>query len=266
MSSFQKVIKYLAISFAIFLIVTIASAIVTAGYGIFKAFGLAEFESKENFDHSKYDNYLDINIRYSSLKIISGDVLKVENTNNKIRIDQDANKLYITDNSDIFSKDNDKEVIIYVPNIKFDIVSLNTGSGKVTINGLETNSLNLNLGAGRAKIKNIKSDSTKIDTGTGSVKIENSVLNNAKLNLGIGSINIHADITGDSHINCGIGSVNLNLTGTESDYTFDVEKGIGSVNVNGYKVENDNDYIQGGGPNHIKVEGGIGSVNINTNT
>ena len=265
MSIAQKVIKYLAFSFDIFLMITIASAIVTAGYGLLKATGLIDNTVKSSITyHSIYDSYLDINIKYANLKVVSGDTLKVENNNDKIYISQESNKLIIEDSSNIFTKNKDIEVVVYIPNIKFDIVSINTGYGKLKVDGLTTKKLKLNLGAGSAKLKNIITDNTDVSTGTGSVSINKSILNNAKLDLGIGSINIDANITGESHINCGIGSVNLNLTGTEYDYTIDVEKGIGSINLDGHKVEKGSNFISGGGPNYIKIEGGIGSINVNT--
>lgn len=265
MNSFQRLIKYFALALAVFLIITIVSGIVGVGYGILKFSGLVPSNSiNSNFDHSKYETYLDINVKYASLKIVTGNSLKVENTNKKINTKIDGNKIIITDSSSVFTKNNDKELVVYIPDIKFDIACINTGSGKVSIDGLKTNNLQLNLGAGSTKIKNVASDNTKINAGTGSVNINNSILNDAILELGIGSININSNITGNSKIECGIGSVNIDLPQSKNNYSFDIEKGIGQINLNGNKVEKDGKYNSDNGLNYLEIEGGIGSININT--
>lgn len=91
MTAIQKIIKYLAIAFAIFLTISIISTIigVIAGFaGITAIFNYANNNSEDNFEISDitFDNedvrYLDIDIALSRLTIKEGDSLKAE-TNNK---------------------------------------------------------------------------------------------------------------------------------------------------------------------------------------
>lgn len=262
MSSAQKTIKYLAMAFAIFLIVTIFTAIVSAGFGIIKGISGSRNSTTSELDHNKYNSYLDINLKYTNLKLVKGDYLKVNNNNEKVNVKMDNNKLLITDSSNWFSK-KDEEIIVYVPSeVKYDIVNINTGAGKISIDGFNTKELIMDLGAGQANVKNITADKSKISTGTGSVNVNNSYLNDAKLDLGIGSIDISGNITGDSKINSGIGKVSLDLDGIKEDYFFDISKGIGDISLNGTSLSDDSKI--GSGNNSIDIDGGIGSIVIKT--
>lgn len=262
MSSAQKTIKYLAIAFAIFLIVTIFSAIASAGYGIIKTINGAGKSTTSELDHNKYNSYLDINLKYSSLKVVNGDYLKVDNNNDKVNVKMDSNKLLITDSSNWLHNDN-SEIVVYIPrDIKYDIVNINTGAGEVSVEGFNTKELIMNLGAGKTDIKNVISDRGKISSGTGSVNISECSLNDSKFDLGIGEINISGNITGDTKINSGIGKVVLDLNGSRDDYNFDVNKGIGDVSLNGHSL--DDGKLFGTGNNNIKVNGGIGAIVIKT--
>ncbi len=263
MSSAQKVIKYLAIAFAAFLIASILSCIVSLCSGLIHGISIIDKPTKSNLDHSKYGTYLDINIKYANLKIIESDELKVENDNDKIKVKIEDNKLSIIDKNKFYSKHKDSKLIVYVPkNIKFDIVSIDAGAGKIDIGGFNAKKTVLELGAGEANINDIVSDKTIIETGAGDVSINNSILNNADLDLGVGNISIKSDITGNSNIECGIGKIKLFLPNNIDNYSFEVEKGIGSIKLN-KKDMKDNEKV-GTGANSIKIDGGIGNITINT--
>ena len=265
MSSTQRTIKYLAIAFAVFLIVTIFGAILSVGTLVIKSIHGLSKPTSSSLNHEMYSTYVDINLNASNLVIKNGEALKVENNNDKIKVTLEGNKLLITDESGIFNRNKDEELIVYVPEyIKYDIISISTGAGRINVDGFKTKELKLNLGAGDARFSNIYSDKSDISTGAGRVKFDNSVLNDAKLDLGVGEININANITGDSKINCGIGSVELNLPGSKEDYTFDVSKGIGNITFNHYGEVGDKSKL-GNGQNFIKIDGGIGKISVTTN-
>lgn len=263
MSSAQKTIKYVAIAFAIFLIVGIFSAIASLGLGIFKAFGAISDSTVSKMDHSKYSSYIDINLKFSNLKLVRSNYLKVDNSNDKVNVKIDNNKLEITDSSSLFSSNKDKELIVYVPSdYMFEMVYINSGAGKINIEGFNTKELKMDLGAGEAIVSNVISNKTDIDTGTGRVDIHNSKLNDAKFDLGIGSISIGDEITGNCKINSGIGRVELNLSGSEEDYSFDIDKGIGDISLNNRSLSDGTK--TGNGRNSIEIDGGIGSIDIKT--
>ena len=86
MTSVQKVIKYLALAFALFLIFSILSAIMFGVSTLSHIFSSNDSEIIEELKDINIigDNisYLDIDIKYANLIIKRGDTLKAE-TNNK---------------------------------------------------------------------------------------------------------------------------------------------------------------------------------------
>lgn len=271
MSTAQKIIKYLALAFAIFLIVTIVSVVLTGIYTMSNILGLKK-ESNEKIEQvstleleeiNDYA-YLDIDIKYSNLKIKIGEKFEVQTNNSNIECNQKNNKLKIIEkqNNWFWRNSNEEELIVYVPeNIEFEKVNIETGAGIVNIEEIITKKLKLDLGAGETIIKNIISDNVDIDGGAGKFTIEDGTINDLDFDLGIGETTINAKITGNNKIDTGIGSLKLNIDGNIEDYKFKVEKGIGNIKLNGKQVSNNE--IIGNGENVIDIDGGIGEIIIN---
>ena len=270
MTTLQKVIKYSAIGFAIFLISVIVNAIIGGIQIITEGFGFinkVESNEDENFStYIKYEediSYLDINLTGSNLIIKPGEELSVKANDKTIKISNEGNKLKIVDKNKRIIGNKIKDLIIVIPkDLMFDKVSISAGAGNVNVNGINSNSLNMELGAGKVTLKNIYSNKTKIETGAGNVDIKDSSLNDLNLELGVGKISISANITGISSIESGIGAFDLKLNGSASMYKFDIEKGIGEIIVNEEKITSNK--VIGEGDNSIKIEGGIGSIKIST--
>lgn len=272
MTSIQRVIKYLAIAFAIFIIVNIISAIFFGLYQFANILGLTKTSKNNNLDKAQIiENIqnsdistLNMDINFTELTIKTGEYLKVETNSKNITCKQNNESLYITENNhNWFTRDNDNELVLYIPeNFKFEEVKINTGAGKIDIDTINAENLSLSLGAGKVKINNLNvSELTKINGGAGKVEILNGSVNDLKLDMGVGKFSITSKITGNSKIGAGIGKLDINLLGQEQDYTIKASKGIGSININGKNAKDDTEY--GNGTSTIKVEGGIGSIDIN---
>ena len=67
-------------------------------------------------------------------------------------------------------------------------------------------------------------------------------------------------LLGNNKIDQGVGELILDLQ--NDDYKFKVEKGLGSITVNGNSYSED--FEDGEGTNIIDIDGGVGSININT--
>ena len=91
MTSAQKVIKYLAIAFAIFLIVSIISTVTAALFALSGILGLKQ-DIEENMNSemaaTSLENSdittLDIEVAFTNLTIKTGDSLKIETNNSNI--------------------------------------------------------------------------------------------------------------------------------------------------------------------------------------
>ena len=266
MTATQKTIKYLALAFAVFLIVSIFSAIIFGLKAIFNLFTKTNEPNNTNITvMENYSSYLDIDLKYANLYIKNGESLMAKTDNDKISIVQNNNKLIIKEKGKRFlSNFKQSNVTLYIPDeLEFDSININSGAGKLEIDSITTNDLNINLGAGKSVINYVLANSAKIETGAGKLEINNGILNNADIEVGVGDTDITATLTGNNEIECGIGALDINLLLSENDYRINIEKGLGSIKYNDLNISNDSTI--GNGINNIQVEGGIGSIKIKTN-
>lgn len=265
MTTFQKVIKYLAIALALFICITLLSVLIGGVKSLFENFNIIKEKDNEYNEVINYNenfSYLDIDLKSSNLIIKSGESFRIDTSNKDIKIFNENGNLKIVDKSK-FAFNSNKDFIITVPyNYNFEVVKIDTGAGKVDINGINTNLLDLDLGAGKTILNNIISNKTLIETGAGSTNIINSKLNDLGLELGVGKIDIVAEITGKSSIECGVGELNLSLNLPLHEYIFEFEKGIGGITLNNKPIKTNSTI--GEGDNYVKIEGGVGSINVKT--
>ena len=262
MTKAQKLIKYFAISLAIFLIVSIISTMIGLVSNIF-GFSL----SNETKDYkvteitNKIDE-LDIDINSSKLVFKYDVIFKIE-ANTNVKIKEKNNKLTIEEKNTLFN-DTDEEIIVYLPNnYIFNEVSIEAGSSEININELYTNKLELDLGAGAIYINNLNVyKNASIESGAGKLEIENSIINNLDLDMGVGKVILNTILNGSNEINAGMGDLEINLQNSINNYKFKISKGIGEIFINNEKY-NDG-YINVSGNNLLAIDGGIGNIKINT--
>lgn len=262
MSSGQKVIKYCALAFAIFLIVSIFKGIFSLGYSIINGFDFDIKREARNYDNAS--TYLDIDLKYTDLKIVSGDAFKYETDNENIEVEQNENKMTIKEKKvSVFKKKKDSSITVYIPSsIVLDNTYIGAGAGKIEVENLYTKELRMDLGAGKSVLSNLTVlDSTKIDTGAGDINIDNSNLNNLDIDLGVGYTRIYASLHGLTKIDCGIGNLELSLFDDIDLYTIEIDKGLGKVKLDDKEVTTN---PIGNGENKIKIDGGVGNINIKT--
>ena len=269
MTTAQKVIKYLALAFAIFLIVTIISGILGALYALSGVLGLQKEDktikdemSMINLENSEVAT-LDIDVAFTNLIIKKGDILKAETNNKDINCRQNNQNLQIKEKQhSLFSGKDKGDLVVYIPeNLQFEKVKINAGAGKIQIENINTKNLYLELGAGETIIEKLNvTDDCKIESGAGKVSILSGFIRNLNLDMGIGEFNVTSAITGNSKINAGIGNLELNIQGNKENYAIKADKGIGSIKVDGKEVADDVTY--GDGENTIKIDGGIGAIKI----
>lgn len=267
MKNAQKIIKYLAIAFGLYLAINIIGWIIV---GVTTFIGINLFTtSQETINYSqtyeKIEN-LDLDINAAEFNIMTGEEFKIEasNINEKCKIKLSENTLKIEDYKGSWNINNSKDakITLYIPEETIlNKVKIDFGAGETKIDNLNAQNIDLNLGAGKVTINNISSTKTNIDCGAGEVSIKNADVSNMKLNAGVGKISFNGYIRGNSEIECGIGELNLDLKGTIEDYEIETEHGIGEITINGDNIKNDT--TTGSGENKIKIEGGIGAIKIN---
>lgn len=267
MSNIQKIIKYLAIAFALLLTFNIIEGIISVVFLISNI-----FDTKDIYDTNKLESIeiteniynMDIDMMDVNIIVKKGDKFQAETNSKYIRSKQENNKLYLKEiNHNWFNKKNRSDLVIYIPtNFTFDSISIETGTGKIKIEELVTKYLDFDLGAGLVTIDKLTVlNETKLEGGAGEVTVKNSNLNKLDLSMGVGKFNLTAVLSGDSKIEHGVGEFNLNLIGTKDDYRIKVNNGIGSCKIDGDTISNDIYY--GNGKNLIDIDGGVGNININ---
>ena len=284
MNGFQKVVKIGAICFAIYLIFNILVWSMM-GLGLLTSIiGIDEDRKNERaeiyitegeeqniiFAEKEYNKIekIKIDIKYSELYISLTDdnelIVDTDCSKDKIKIETNNNVLRIKEESDWFFRTKSLgKIQINIPqNMNIEKLELDTGAGKIMLNEIRAERLDVNHGAGKFEISNCDFQNTKIKAGAGEVKISDSRLNNLELDAGVGRAEIVGEITGDSEIKCGIGEIDIVLKG-EEDYIITAEKGIGSLRINGKSYSSETTY--GDGDNRIRIEGGIGAINIKFN-
>ena len=266
MNSVQKVIKYLALAFAIFLTVSIIGGIITGLTGVSYILSGRDRGAVGEMQVYPIDgeiSSLSVDLSGAQLKIQTSDKFSVESNHKYISVKEDKGTLRIYETKKLFSVyPKGATVILNVPeNFVFDDATVDTGAGKVEIETLSCDVLSLSLGAGKADIKNLTANSNaKIDGGAGELNIDGGKLCNLNLDMGVGKLTLKSRIEGKSALDYGIGQTNLTLLGSREDYKIEIDKGIGEARLDGESMKDDSVY--GGGENRIEIDGGIGEINI----
>ena len=208
---------------------------------------------------------LDIQIGAADFTIEHGDRFSVESNLSYLSvcerngvlaiIEEDHNQIGITDYTDAVLK-------LCVPSdIVFESVAITTGAAKLTVDSLSANYLELELGAGKVLFGclNAYADAD-IEGGAGQITIESGMLSNLTLEMGMGELDLTAALLGNSNLSFGFGKSSLTLLGSEDTYTVDIENGLGNITVDGKTVTDFGS--SGNGQNYIKIEGGVGTVDI----
>lgn len=271
MKEFQKIIKYAAIAFGLYLSINIIGAIVggvlAISTGIYGASVIMEQKDVERIDMTKeFEQFDKLNLEIASSNLTiktEGEQFKVETYKmpKTTKIEVNNGTLKIQDTKKIINTQ-ESNITIYIPeNTQIEEIKLEMGAGVVNINKINSNKIKFSFGAGSVNIKELISKEAKIECGAGQVIIEDTDLTNAKLDSGVGKLVYSGYMRGNSKIDSGIGEVILNLEGGSEIYTIEAEKGIGDIKINNNSVSNES--ITGNGENKVSIDGGIGSIQVN---
>lgn len=255
----QKLIKAFAICLAIFIIVSIINAVVYLASSIFSV----NNDVNMNENYSSEITNIKIDMGTSNLIIKKGDTLNViaDNVSKRFKVNEESDTLTIKEKSiNVFRNKSISKVIITIPNNLKDL-SIDFGAGKLEISDINTSRFNLDQGASKVTINNLISGKTDIDGGAGELNIKSSVLEDLDLDMGAGKFYFSGNLHGNNKIEQGVGELILDLNG--NDYTIKASKGLGSITINGEDYSKNT--TVGEGVNDIKIDGGIGSIIVNTN-
>ena len=216
-------------------------------------------------------NKIDISLNFGEIYFTTGEVFSAVYENmpaEDFEIKEEGDCLSIKDkrkgNVRLFGKKQEYSPVIRitVPTAHtFESIRLSSGASEIHAETLTSHSLSLKMGAGEFHVKECNvSDQASIESGAGEVHVGTGHIHNLNISSGAGEIHIQAAITGDSYITAGVGEIHLQLLGNPDDYSATISKGIGRLCVSGFTSGNGMTY--GTGPNHIKVTGGVGEIEL----
>lgn len=265
MTSIQKVIKYCATAFAVFLTVSIIGGILGAAGlfgGVFGEGGVSE--ETETYTVSQNTTGLKVDINAADLTITKGESFFVESNLEKLTVEEKDGTLTVAEKSKIGwgQNYNNAVLILHIPgDFVFEKAEITTGAGRLTVDSLSADDLHLELGAGEVKIGELNaSRRAEIDGGAGAVTISGGTLYDLDLDMGVGKLDLTAAILGNSELDYGVGEADLTLIGSKDDYRLTFDKGLGRAVVDGQEMSDGSTY--GSGENRIDIDGGVGAVDV----
>lgn len=273
MTTTQKIIKYLAIAFALFLVISIFSIIFGLSREIISSINNDKKESKLLEDYTTISNNVNniesfkIDISNDDIEIKKGEKFEVKTNDPDVKFYHENSIVKIKSDKTFswhLSNSSRGTIIIYLPN-EFNIseLDLNLGAGKIDIDKLFVETLLMDLGAGTMTAKEINVyEKATINGGAGNINIYSGTINNLNLKLGAGNASIESDLTGSNTLTTGVGKLNLGLSRSKDNYRFDINKGLGNIILNDFDVSEDT--LIGDGETKIKINGAVGNIIINT--
>lgn len=273
MTTTQKIIKYLAIAFALFLVISIFSIIFGLSREIISSINSDKKDSKLLEEYTTISNNVNniesfkIDISNDNIEIKEGKKFEVKTNDPDVKFYHENSKVKIkTDKTFSWHLSNSSRgtIIIYLPNeSNISELDLNLGAGKIDIDKIFVETLLMDLGAGTMTAKEINVyEKATINGGAGNINIYSGTINNLNLKLGAGNASIESDLTGSNTLTTGVGKLNLGLSQSKDNYKFDISKGLGNIILNDFDVSED--ILIGDGETKIKISGAIGNIIINT--
>lgn len=263
MTTFQKVIKYLAMAFAVFLTVSIIGGLLSA-VGLFSGFTAddAVLEDTRVYEVRSEIQSLDIQINAADFAIKQAEAFSVESNLKYLSVSEDDGVLTIKEEKKYTATYTDALLTLYIPaGAAFDKINIITGAARLTAEPLIAESVKLQLGAGDVRIESLTASvKADIEGGAGKITVDSGTLNDLELKMGVGELNLTAALLGSSELTFGVGESNLTLLGSKDDYRVEVEKGLGNITVDGKSVTDFGN--SGSGENHVEIEGGIGRIDL----
>lgn len=262
MTTVQKVIKYCAMAFAVFLAVSIIGGIVGAFSAIsYLGDGRTSTGEMQTYTVTGDVESLLVEMGGGKLELQSGESFSVESDAAGLRVENQNGVLTVKEErSGVIAKG--VRLILTVPEgFVFERADISAGAGELTADALLTKRLSLELGAGEADIGNLTAtDSAKIDSGAGELRVRDGELANLELNMGVGEADLTCRLRGDCALDYGVGELELTLAGTQADYRISLDKGVGTASLDGVKMSGDTVY--GGGETNVSIDGGVGELRI----
>ncbi|NLJ90836.1 MAG: DUF4097 domain-containing protein [Clostridiales bacterium] len=286
MNQYQKVIKYVAMAFAVFLTVFIIGSIVSFSGIMFRIFNFGSDiidNRNNNGDVMSEDaitrtfddvDKISINHGAGSLTIKSSDSDKITvdvagEDSDSYKVRTSGRTLNIEQKGHVFNifnfgwnRNMGTKIIVSIPKgMKLEDLDVDAGAGKITIEDIIVNDFSLDAGAGSVTISRVEAYEADINGGAGEVIFSDVVFYDSDISCGVGRVKFEGKLLNKNDISAGVGELDLIIHGKRDDYNMKIEKGLGEIRIDGQKYSEVN-IRQNDAKHSLDIEGGLGSINV----
>ncbi len=230
----------------------------------------------ENEKHTKHFASADIqSITVSNtvgtikLEETSGNEIIVETngpkTSKPVKIEKNGNSLSIVNEADkqisigINFNKSSENITVYLPNKRYDHISVSNEVGEITIHQVEAVNINAESELGNIEISNVSSTSLKASSEIGNISIE-QYSGKLETENEMGSIEISTDkVTEPIIANNEIGEISLMIEQEPKDIFISADSEIGSKKIFG---KNTGSYMNGNGEITVQLKTETGSIQV----
>lgn len=275
MNGIQKVIKYCAMAFAIFLTVVIFGSIVSVVLGVTTGIAGVNYlvgEDKERINLAQeytLEEAKSIGIQSilvdcnAEITVRQGEKLAIEATNvtdeymllcknGKFSIVQKEPNIHLNWIFSFAGISERETVAVTIPTeFHPEQIKVNSGSGKVLLECFQADSLVVDSGSGSVALSDVQAKRMNIDSGSGRVTLARTNAEETGLVTGSGGISIEEAKLGKLRLDSGSGSVTMREVVAEEVM---VDSGSGSVLVEG-KLTGKCEFETGSGSLTLRLDG-----------
>ncbi len=250
MTGFQKIIKYGAIAFGIYLSITIVFVFLGIANGLVGGTKQSVSEIIQNIEDptlrdisQEYTDIgnLDIHLETVEMTIKTGDIFKIEGLElpEKLEIKQDGNTLKISDekvSSNPYNKD--YHLTLYIPEEqKLNKVDLEIEHICVTIEKITATNLKLDIDRGYCDIDNIIADNLEIDSEYGEIDMYNGETQKLIFDSDSGIEDMTVKVVENAQIDLEYSDTNMTFIGKQEQYQIHATNQFGNTYIAGTELE-----------------------------
>ena len=290
MSPLQRVIKGIAMTFAIILAVSIISVIIGA---ILKAFSFAVPKLPEKVE-TKYSNQVMVKtetMHYQNIEELeiysttaevrieleeNADDFKVDlinvdesykliwnEENRKLRVDNGKKADFLSVIENGFEEDDNKGMIlITVPEgTRFKSLFIDCNHERVTMESFQTAYFEMHAGIGETEVSNVNAEKVHLEVGSGDARFEECVFSDTNITCGMGEVVFDGKLLGNTMLRGSIGEVEMDLDNSIEEYEIRIDDGMGCVYLN-EKEYSGSVKLGENAKNQMEIDAGVGDISV----
>ncbi len=166
-----------------------------------------------------------------------GSVRVVAENVGKFQAYQKGNELRITSTRKARENAEDSKITLYLPaRYSWQEVDLEVGAGVIRIggtnaSGMTASQMTLEAGAGQIVAEGLKVSELDASVGAGEIRLSGMEVGRLDASAGVGNLVVQGTVTESIKAECSMGNLELKLTGSQTDYDYQLECVAGNIKI-----------------------------------